>query len=172
MSIAQAVFPVTLKLGCFSVIRSPSLSCEQRCLAYYILQWSPIFVTSCISGHYWMKLLYSRPTKQPPTFLKNTASSAHYDMANDIPSGHLLCCNFPLVWHAPPILWTPFIVGPFYIHLRPPIRTYRKLNCMKLMKGVVLLDSEEKLPHFVWRPCGWVCRISAVDLKTNMQRKP
>lgn len=102
MSIAQAVFPVTLKLGCFSVIRSPSLSCEQRCLAYYILQWSPIFVTSCISGHYWMKLLYSRPTKQPPTFLKNTASSAHYDMANDIPSGHLLCCNFPLVWHAPP----------------------------------------------------------------------
>lgn len=87
-------------------------------------------------------------------------------------TGHLLCCNFPLVWHAPPILWSPFIVGPFYIHLRPPIRTYRKLNCMKLMKGVVLLDSEEKLPHFVWRPCGWVCRISAVDLKTNMQRKP
>ena len=87
-------------------------------------------------------------------------------------TGHLLCCNFPLVWHAPPILWSPFIVGPFYIHLRPPIRTYRKLNCMKLMKGVVLLDSEEKLPHFVWRPCGWVCRISAVDLKTNVQRKP
>ena len=123
-----------------------------KCWSHVILQWSPIFVTSCISGHYWMKLLYSRPTKQPPTFLKNTASSAHYEMANDIPSGHLLCCNFPLVWHAPPILWTPFIVGPFYIHLRPPIRTYRKLNCMKLMKGVVLLDSEEKLPHFVWRP--------------------
>lgn len=125
--------------------------------------------------HFWTLLnetVISRPTKQPPTFLKDTTSSAHYDMANDIPSGHLLCCNSPLVWHAPPILWTPFIVRPFYIHLRPPIRTYRKLNCMKLMKGVVLLDSEEKLPHFVWRPCGWVCRISAVDLKTNMQRKP
>ena len=121
-------------------------------LLHVILQWSPIFVTSCISGHYWMKLLYSRPTKQLPTFLKDTASSAHYDMANDIPSGHLLCCNSPLVWHAPPILWTPFIVRPFYIHLRPPIHTYRKLNCMKLIKGVVLLDSEEKLPHFVWRP--------------------
>lgn len=64
-----------------------------KCWSHVILQGSPIFVTSCISGHYWMKLLYSRPTKQPPTFLKNTASSAHYDMANDIPSGHLLCCT-------------------------------------------------------------------------------